>query len=226
MHLYSFRICPFCNKAKSALRYLRIPYSGIEVNPLTRKEIRGLVPGYNRVPIAQINDVAIGGSLEIIQKAMETLSPRRTEEGFSDHFFSESARKWHDWSDTKFAIYLYPSITRSFSESYKMMGYVHDLFPAYQAWPIRTLGAFGMSMAHSKIKKKYDIEDERACLWNATEEWEKHVGSSFGGGDRPDLGDISVYGCIKGLDFIPIYQEFLQRPVFSAWFDRMEESFE
>ena len=52
IRLYQYAICPFCNKAKSALQFLKIPFISTEVNPLTRKEIKGLIPDYTKVPIA------------------------------------------------------------------------------------------------------------------------------------------------------------------------------
>jgi hypothetical protein len=62
---------------------------------------------------------------------------------------------------------------------------------------IQGIGAFGMSMGHSKILKKYDIEKtkEREALWKVVGEWENEVGGrKFRGGEEVDLSDLSVYG--------------------------------
>jgi len=43
--LYQYAICPFCNKAKALLSYAGIDYEAVEVNPLTKAELK---PWYAR----------------------------------------------------------------------------------------------------------------------------------------------------------------------------------
>jgi microsomal prostaglandin-E synthase 2 len=38
--LYQYAICPFCNKTKALLEYAGVDYRAIEVNPLTKSEIK------------------------------------------------------------------------------------------------------------------------------------------------------------------------------------------
>jgi microsomal prostaglandin-E synthase 2 len=38
--LYQYSICPFCHRSKALLAYSHTDYSAVEVNPITRKEIR------------------------------------------------------------------------------------------------------------------------------------------------------------------------------------------
>ena len=38
--LYQYQICPFCNKTKAFLDYVAIPYKIVEVNPLTKAELK------------------------------------------------------------------------------------------------------------------------------------------------------------------------------------------
>ena len=38
--LYQYAICPFCNKVKALLDYSGLPYDVVEVNPLTKAEIK------------------------------------------------------------------------------------------------------------------------------------------------------------------------------------------
>jgi microsomal prostaglandin-E synthase 2 len=40
--LYQYEVCPFCCKVKSFLDYHRVPYRVVEVNPLTKAELKGL----------------------------------------------------------------------------------------------------------------------------------------------------------------------------------------
>ena len=46
------QICPYCNKIKTMLDLLRVPYETTEVNPLTKREIKEWSGGYKKVPIA------------------------------------------------------------------------------------------------------------------------------------------------------------------------------
>lgn len=63
---------------------------------------------------------------------------------------------------------------------------------------MRWIGALGMSLAHSKIKKKYGIENERAALLDRLSAWEDalQAGPFRSGRGEPDLGDIAVYGVL------------------------------
>lgn len=38
--LYQYHICPFCNITKSALSYANLDYEAVEVNPLTKAELK------------------------------------------------------------------------------------------------------------------------------------------------------------------------------------------
>lgn len=40
VQLYQYAICPFCSKCKATLDYAKVPYQAIEVNPLTKAEIK------------------------------------------------------------------------------------------------------------------------------------------------------------------------------------------
>ena len=40
VEMFQYKICPFCNKAKALLSYANVPYQAVEVNPLTKAEIK------------------------------------------------------------------------------------------------------------------------------------------------------------------------------------------
>ena len=70
--LYQYAICPFCNKAKAVLDYAGISYTTIEVNPLTKFELKELpeYPHYKKVPIATIGttDTDTDGKQQSLQQ--------------------------------------------------------------------------------------------------------------------------------------------------------------
>ena len=91
---------------------------------------------------------------------------------------------------------------------------------------IKTVGAFGMSMAHGKIKAKYGIEDERAELFERVDEWAAELQASEGvfrsGGDAPDLADVSVYGVLRAAAGLPLYDEIAERGGLRGWLAAMD----
>lgn len=53
--IYQYQICPFCNRVKALLDYINIPYRIIEVNPLTKYELKQYKKQkYQKVPILTI----------------------------------------------------------------------------------------------------------------------------------------------------------------------------
>lgn len=61
--LYQYEICPYCCKVKAALDFFKIPYKVVEVNPLTKSELK--FSDYKKVPILmtpageQLNDSSV-----------------------------------------------------------------------------------------------------------------------------------------------------------------------
>lgn len=63
--LYQYQICPFCNKTKALLNYASIDYDEVEVNPLTKAELKPWSGSYRKVPIAILDGEQHNGSDEI-----------------------------------------------------------------------------------------------------------------------------------------------------------------
>lgn len=74
--LYQYEPCPYCCKVKAVLDYLKVPYSIIEVNPLTKKETK--FSEYNKVPIALINGTEINDSSTIIDTVTRFVNSSKT----------------------------------------------------------------------------------------------------------------------------------------------------
>ena len=64
--LYQYEVCPFCCKVKAFLDANDVPYRTVEVNPLTKAEIKWSKE-YRKVPIAYVNGELSLGSGEIIK---------------------------------------------------------------------------------------------------------------------------------------------------------------
>ena len=89
-----------------------------------------------------------------------------------------------------------PASPGNFSESYQAFSYVHAVptFSLYDKFMNQNVGAFAMWAAQGKIKKKYDIDDERAALSTALAKWTAEIGAGpFAGGAEPNIADVAVY---------------------------------
>ena len=195
VELYQYAICPFCNKVKALLSYagfkptasrekdspssadMESVYTAIEVNPLTKVELKPWSGDYRKVPIAKIDGEAIKGSEEICDALLShphvlaALESRWRSEALtfntendkaapmSMEVFksSDSARKWSEFAHEELASLLYPNICRSLGDSYRAFGYVNDVrdFSPLQKVSIRAIGSLAMYFAASKIKSKF-----------------------------------------------------------------------
>jgi len=87
------------------------------------------------------------------------------------------------------------------------------------------VGATAMWAAQGKIKKKYNIEDEREALFKALDEWSAAVGDQpYVGGKVPNLGDLAVYGCIKAIEGLDTHNDLLKNTKVGPWYQRVKEA--
>lgn len=123
--LYQFMICPYCNKVKALLDYMKVDYETVEVDPLTKSEI-SFSKDYKKVPIASIKGKQVNGSEEIMKQLLSG-NVIKIDEKKKAAFFTADSDKWSEWSEKKLAIMLYPNITRSYNDSFDALAYVEDI---------------------------------------------------------------------------------------------------
>lgn len=63
--LYQFESCPFCRKARAVLDLCNVPYTVVEVNPLTKLETKSIASDYKKVPIVVVEDPKSNMSYQI-----------------------------------------------------------------------------------------------------------------------------------------------------------------
>lgn len=63
--LYQYYTCPFCCKVKAFLEYYGLEYNIVEVNPLSKKELK-FSKYYRKVPIAIVNGKQVSTLLFIV----------------------------------------------------------------------------------------------------------------------------------------------------------------
>lgn len=226
---YSYKICPYCCKAKALLHFFETKYSDVEVSPLTKKQI-SWSKDYKKVPIAIFADgKVVCDSTAIIEEILK----RNNDSNKIDklEFVSSSARFWEQWSTDKLAILMYPNMTRSFGECRELLSYFSEVkgIGMVEAFFVQNIGALGMTFAHGKIKKKYGLTDEREALWEALDEFilkleSDHKGEKYLGGDSPNLGDVSIYGVLCAADGLMLFNDMVARNErLASWMKDMSE---
>lgn len=246
--LYQYQICPFCNKTKALLSYAGIRYETVEVNPLTKAELKQLPDDYRKVPIAKIDDLQINGSDEILRTLLRNESvARKLNDRWSsspntapptapamtmERFASDpSAEKWTAFASDDLAPVVYPNICRSLGESYAAFGYVGGVesFSGTQKVLIRGVGSLAMYFAASKIKAKRNIDDERLALDTILTRWESEAlrsgSQTFSSGlAHPDVGDVAVFGTLYSIRGLQTHADAVENRggVVRDWYERME----
>lgn len=226
--IYQYLICPFCNRVKSYLDFINVKYDTIEVNPLTKAEINFPVDN-KKVPIAFFNGVKVEDSAKIIERITEMGESGEFEHGFpSKSFFPEDTTHWTEWSEKKLAVMLYPNITRTFEESWECFEYAGkvETWSGFQQTLVRVVGTAAMSLANGKIKKKYNIVDERKELKDTVAVWcDALKGQKFLHGEQPTMPDIMVYGVLKSIEGLRTFNEVMdESPVLKEWYTNVNKA--
>ena len=160
--IYQYSICPFCNKVKAVLDLFKHPYSVIEVNPISKKEIKQDITekfksDYKKVPQCIIDQDLALDSPVIVRTLIDKMKERELlSKAQIEQFMTPNAIKWSTWADEKLAVLLFPNITRSFEESFQAFSYVQDVksFGFIDKMSNQWVGALAMWLAQGKIKKK------------------------------------------------------------------------
>mmetsp|Transcript_23587 Transcript_23587/g.35850 ORF Transcript_23587/g.35850 Transcript_23587/m.35850 type:complete len:284 (-) Transcript_23587:183-1034(-) len=232
--LYQYHICPFCNINKALLSYTETPYNIVEVNPLTKAEIK-FSTDYKKVPIMDMDhsELVVNGSKEINQALLRhPYLVQKLEDDVEAFAYTDTAQRWNDFATDELAPVLYPNICRSLSESYEAFGYVNNVkeFSAMQKGLIRGVGSFAMYIAASKIKSKRNITDERVALSDILTKWEEDGLDSgkkayASGLDKPDLGDVAMFGVMNSVNGLTSHTDVILKRggTFGEWYARMSD---
>lgn len=226
---FQYKICPFCHRVRAYMDYNSIPYTTVEVNPLTKKQI-AFSSDHKKVPIANINGNTVFNSADIIDKLKEFSSAED-----SKKLFTADTEEWMKWSETKLAVLLYPNITRSFGESWDAFSYVSDV----SSWnwldrsSNRILGPLAMSFANSKIKAKYNIWDERKELKELLVHWTDSIATNNKGvmngnflhGAHVTMPDLMVYGVLHSIEGLETFDTIMtENTALKSWYDNVQQA--
>lgn len=226
--LYQYAICPFCNIAKAVMSFASVEYEAIEVNPLTKAEIKWS-KDYNKVPIATLDGEQLNGSETIAEKIFghDAIAANLNKQTFMD---TKESKMWVEFAREDLASLLYPNICSTWNDSYDAFSYVKDVetFSSIQKFAIQNLGSLAMYFAASKIKQKRNITNEREALNEVLIRLEEGLeGQQYlSRTEEPNLGDIAVYGTLRSIEGLPAHNEILEGRSDSSplpsWYQRMK----
>ncbi|XP_031407250.1 prostaglandin E synthase 2-like isoform X2 [Punica granatum] len=220
--LYQYEACPFCNKVKAFLDYYDIPYKVVEVNPLSKKEIKW--SEYKKVPILMVDGEQLVDSSDIIDKMGEKiLKGKRTTVDSED----DEEKKWRRWVDNHLVHVLSPNIYRNVSEALESFDYItsNGNFSYTEKISVKYAGAAAMYFVSKNLKKKYNITDERQALYDAAETWVSALnGREFLGGSKPNLADLAVFGVLRPIRYLRSGKDMVEHTRIGEWYSRMESA--
>ncbi|CAN1824610.1 Prostaglandin E synthase 2 [Linum perenne] len=215
--LYQYEACPFCNKVKAFLDYYSIPYKVVEVNPISKKEIKW--SDYKKVPILTVDGEQMVDSSEIVSELFKKIHPE------GSNVEVEEETKWRKWVDGHLVHVLSPNIYRTTSEALESFDYItsHGNFSFTERLVAKYAGATAMYFVAKKLKKKYNITDERAALYESAETWVDALqGRDYLGGTRPNLADLAVFGVLRPIRYLKSGRDMVEHTRIGEWYSRME----
>ncbi|CAA0813363.1 Glutathione S-transferase family protein [Striga hermonthica] len=220
--LYQYEACPFCNKVKAFLDYYDIPYKIVEVNPISKKEIKW--SDYKKVPILMVDGEQMVNSSDIIDNLTKKIHPDVPADSVAE---DSEEKKWRGWVDNHLVHILSPNIYRSASEALESFDYItsHGNFSFTERITAKYAGAAAMYFVSKNLKKKYNITDERAALYEAAETWVDALkGRDFLGGTKPNLADLAVYGVLRPIRYLKSGRDMVENTRIGNWYSRMENA--
>ncbi|XP_071721894.1 uncharacterized protein [Rutidosis leptorrhynchoides] len=217
--LYQYEACPFCNKVKAFLDYNKIQYKVVEVNPISKKEIKW--SDYKKVPILTVDGDHMVDSLNIINQLYRKLHSEDTVPE------SDEEKKWLGWVDNHLVHVLSPNIYRSPAEALESFNYIttHGNFSFTERLVAKYTGAAAMYFVSKKLKKRHNITDERKALYDAAETWVEALnGRKYLGGSKPNLADLAVFGVLRPIRNLKSGKDMVEHTHIKDWYGQMESA--
>ncbi|GJN12968.1 hypothetical protein PR202_ga31297 [Eleusine coracana subsp. coracana] len=96
-------------------------------------------------------------------------------------------------------------------------------FSFTERFAVKYAGAAAMYMVSKKLKKKYNITDARASLYDAANTWMEALnGRDFLGGSKPNLADLAVFGVLRPIRYLRAGKDMVENTQIGEWYQRME----
>lgn len=230
--------CTFV-QVRAFLDFYGVPYSVVEVNPLTKKEIKDWSGDYKKVPIVTLDN----GSERLVESSdiIDTLYTRLAEanqktvgkekaskERKRNASALEEEREWRKWVDERWVHVVTPNLYRTAKEAKQSFDYMtrHGNFSTSERETARWFGAaFMYGMSKYKLKPKHNISDERQAMYEEADKFVNALGTrDFLGGKEPNLADLSVFGVVRAIQGTDTFTDLMSETGMQPWFVRMQQA--
>jgi len=232
VELYGYATSPFVVKVGTFLKYKRIPFDFIPVNPLHPGRQLRKFPGQRKVPVLTINgewgaeSTDLGIWLEEVfpecpilgRNQADTDEILRIDQWVNVELLMGRFRQAMEWENARDAI----------RNGWKLARIIHDAtpipFPIRKAWPliVKRVGfvrRFGNSVDRSESLPEMRDRQRRELLSYLGD------GPFLGGRDRVSLADLSAYATLIMPHLVGMHGDagFLDDPEVLAWCRRVQE---
>ncbi|XP_022920268.2 prostaglandin E synthase 2 [Onthophagus taurus] len=156
------------------------------------------------------------------------INPNRTKEEM------EEERKWRKWVDGVLVHTLSPNVYRTPEQAFQAFNWFSDTgewdkhFPAWERYMMVYVGAVAMWLISKRLKAKYNLkEDVRLSLYDECNKFAKAIhlkGTSFMGGNEPNLADLSVYGVLSSIEGCDAFRDLLEYSKIKNWYLLMKDT--
>ncbi|KAL6962987.1 prostaglandin-E synthase, partial [Sarracenia purpurea var. burkii] len=139
--------------------------------------------------------------------------------------FRSVAFKVSGWVDSHLVHVLSPNIYRNAAEALESFDYItsNGNFSFTEKLTVKYAGAAAMYFVSKNLKKKYNITDERAALYESAETWVDALnGRDFLGGSKPNLADLAVFGVLRPIRYLRSGRDMIEQTRIGEWYTRME----
>ena len=229
IRLFAYPTSPFAQKVGCYLKYKKLDFELVGVNPITAAEIG--FTGQRRVPVLMIGDEwrlessELGLWLEELYPAiplMPTDETARAQVLAVDQWINESLiptifRRAIEWENPIYSI----------RNGWKLARAVHDASPipwyARVVWPFAVRRAAFIVRMVGELDLTESLADRTARMQT---EFAEHLGDGpfFAGQSKPTLADLSAYPVVVGshLMGMDLVRSLTDDPVLASWSRRVQ----
>jgi len=202
--LYEYSYSPSCGQVRAYLDYRAIPYTRVEVNPITKSQIAPYKTT-REIPIAVINGEVVDVAIHVIrylELGVEWEKDRRLAMSAS----LSQQRVWEEWMyqiDQNFVSLISANKFYTLSQAYKSLAPISGKGGGWGAAWARPLAAWILWRNWRKLRPV--LEDvygpnlqDALCL--EAQRWHQRLqGQPFLGGEKPSVVDLYLFGVLRSV---------------------------
>jgi len=240
LYLYQYHVCPYSGKVRTFLDYYQIPYTLIEVQPLSKTGLPDRRAFFHKkqVPVLMCNPATanLWGKAKVLydsNKIIATLLSHfvamgKVLPGDYERATTPLVQAWGEWIDEKLIPHLFAAVSHHEDEQVRFFEYLGE-FPKFlkaglgkTVLPYTCVGVFQNQIL--QIREAHGIRDgeEFEKLKDVLSEWHEITEESFHGGAMPDLADIMCYGALKNFKRCTFFKTILADAGIKEWYDATE----